>query len=77
MTPEQMQQQLNDISAENKKLKAARKYRTDAMAGFIQQIEQFRKDIQQIDSIISVNTERYMQTAEQLRSIQSPKTIKP
>lgn len=74
MTPQEMQEQLRGLSEENEKLKKGRKYRVDRMSELIQQITDYRHDIQHIDQIISANTDKYLETAAQLRAALTKKT---
>jgi hypothetical protein len=69
-----MQEQLRGLSEENEKLKKGRKYRVDRMSELIQQITDYRHDIQHIDQIISANTDKYLETAAQLRAALTKKT---
>jgi hypothetical protein len=69
-----MQEQLRGLSAENKKLKSMRKYRVERIAEAIATIQQYREDIQNIDQIISANTDQYLETAAQLRAALTKKT---
>ncbi len=68
MTPEQLHGQLQQIEEENKKLKAARKYRVELMADAVKTIEECRYFIQ-LDLTISANTDQYMEKAAQLRAL--------
>ena len=74
MTPQEMQEQLRGLSEENEKLKKGRKYRVDRMSELIQQITDYRHDIEHIDQIISANTDKYLETAAQLRAALTKKT---
>ena len=74
MTPQEMNEQLLGLSEENKKLKKARKYRVDRMSELIKQITDHRQQIQHIDQIISANTDKYLETAAQLRAALTKKT---
>ncbi|MBK7149777.1 MAG: hypothetical protein IPH78_13415 [Bacteroidetes bacterium] len=69
MTPQEIQQQLLGLSAENKKLKTIRKYRVDRIDEFNQAIQDYRHDIQNIDRIISANTDTYFDLSAQLRAM--------
>ena len=69
MKPQEIQQQLLGLIAENKKLKTMRKYRVARMAEAIATIQQYREDIQQIDLIISANTDSYFELSAQLRAM--------
>jgi hypothetical protein len=44
------------------------------MSELIQQITDYRHDIQHIDQIISANTDKYLETAAQLRAALTKKT---
>lgn len=74
MTPQEMNEQLRGLSRENKKLKTMRKYRVDRIEEYNQAIQDYRHDIQNIDQIISANTDKYIETAAQLRAALTKKT---